>query len=454
MDTRRIRLADRAATTFGGVRMSTDNAGVPAAVNDGGPPTVVLYVDDEEQALKYFKKAFGRRFPVLTAPCVDAALAILEAEHGRIGVLLTDQRMPGKTGVELLTRVRQTWPHIVRILVTAYSDMESAVAAVNAGAVYKYLTKPVDLAQTQQVLADAMGMFHAERQRDTVVREKVGRLERMIAADRVRSLSVMATGVSHHLRNSLTAITCFFEEMRASKGDAAHGLPSAAPPASASAPASATAGADGDGEYLDQLLDLANEERERLVQIVKDVESRGRRFDFRFDQQVGVRELVDRAVAAAAAAGPGAAEVACDVPAGLPALKVDAAAVVRMLGILIGHARRHSPPGTRVRVAADGPAKYWNGSGVRLLVTGGGPAWKESDVASFFMPFAVTTQAPGDVGLELLDAFQIAMGHQGDVVAHPAPPAGPGFEVWLPLDPSAVTQPAVVDGRFELTPVH
>ena len=429
--------------------MSTTNATANAAAA-GGTPTAVLYVDDEEQALKYFKKAFGSRFPVLTAPGVDQALALLEVEHARVGVLLTDQRMPGRTGVELLTKVRQTWPQIVRILVTAYSDMESAVAAVNAGAVYKYLSKPVDLAQTQLVLAEALAMFHAERERDAVVREKVGRLERMIAADRVRSLSAMATGVSHHLRNSLTAITCFFEEMRATMPDGVAPAGGASPAAPAG-PSAATGSSD-DREYLDQLLVLANEERERLVQIVKDVESRGQRSSFQFDQQVDVAKLVEQAVAAAAARG--SADVACEVPAGLPALKVDEKAVVRMLGILIAHARRHSPPGTRVRVAAEGPAKYWNGSGVRILVTGGGPAWKESDVASFFMPFAVTTQAPGDVGLELLDAFQIAMGHQGDVEAHPAPPAGPGFEVWLPLDPAAVTQPAVVDGRFALTPVH
>ena len=64
-------------------------------------------MDDEEQALKYFRKGFSNEYPILTAPGVPQALEILEKEHARVGVLLTDHRMPGHTGVELLGRVRQ-----------------------------------------------------------------------------------------------------------------------------------------------------------------------------------------------------------------------------------------------------------------------------------------------------------------------------------------------------------
>src|SRR3954471_21542200 len=108
----------------------------PAAQTAAAPalqPYAILYVDDEEQALKYFKKAYANTFPVLTAPSVDEALKVLEAEHAQVGILLSDHRMPGKTGVELLATVKDKWPHIMRILVTAYADMESAILAVNSG---------------------------------------------------------------------------------------------------------------------------------------------------------------------------------------------------------------------------------------------------------------------------------------------------------------------------------
>src|SRR5438270_11784810 len=98
----------------------------------------ILYVDDEEQALKYFRKGFSGEYAILTAPGVPQALALLEKEHARVGVILSDHRMGAHTGVELLGKVRQAWPDIVRILVTAYSDVGSAIDSVNTGAVYKY----------------------------------------------------------------------------------------------------------------------------------------------------------------------------------------------------------------------------------------------------------------------------------------------------------------------------
>src|ERR1700730_17102211 len=104
----------------------------------------VLYVDDEEQALKYFRKGLEKDFRTLIAPSAAQAIAILEQEAASIGVVITDQRMPGQSGVAFLSEVRQKWPSIVRILITAYTDIDSAVAAVNAGAVFKYITKPAD----------------------------------------------------------------------------------------------------------------------------------------------------------------------------------------------------------------------------------------------------------------------------------------------------------------------
>jgi two-component system probable response regulator PhcQ len=143
----------------------------------------ILYVDDEEQALKYFRKGFSGEYAILTAPGVPQALALLEKEHARIGVVLSDYRMPGHTGVELLGKVRQSWPNIVRILVTAYSDVTSAIDAVNTGSVYKYLTKPVDPAHLGQVLREAMALFDERRRRDAMVEEAARLLNRGAAAD-------------------------------------------------------------------------------------------------------------------------------------------------------------------------------------------------------------------------------------------------------------------------------
>src|SRR5688572_3812925 len=103
--------------------MSTPTPGNtnPRTTAPAASPYAVLYVDDEEQALKYFQKAFRSAFPVLTATSVDAGLKVLEAEHARVAVVLSDHRMPERTGVELLAEVKRRWPHITRIIATAYA---------------------------------------------------------------------------------------------------------------------------------------------------------------------------------------------------------------------------------------------------------------------------------------------------------------------------------------------
>ena len=97
------------------------------APNDTHKQRAILYVDDEVHSLKYFEKDFSDSFTILCAPSVDRALALLAEKGNDIGVLITDQRMPGRTGVELLATVRQNWPQVNRILTTAYADLEVGV---------------------------------------------------------------------------------------------------------------------------------------------------------------------------------------------------------------------------------------------------------------------------------------------------------------------------------------
>lgn len=105
----------------------------------------ILFVDDEEQALKYFRKLFEDDFKVLTALSAEDAGTTLEEQGEEIGVVVSDHRMPGASGVSLLEQVKRKYPEIVRILTTAYSGLENAVAAVNEGGAFRYVTKPWNL---------------------------------------------------------------------------------------------------------------------------------------------------------------------------------------------------------------------------------------------------------------------------------------------------------------------
>src|SRR5690349_14942508 len=171
----------------------------------------ILYVDDEEKSLKYFARAFQEHFRILTAPSAQEGLKLLEQHKDEIGLLMTDQRMPGEKGVWLLEKARQLRPRIIRILATAYADMEAAIAAVNTGAIYKYITKPWDPPELENTLKRGLEFFMVQRERDQLLREKMSVLHNMMIADRIVSLGLLAAGLSHHIRNSLVAVKTFLD---------------------------------------------------------------------------------------------------------------------------------------------------------------------------------------------------------------------------------------------------
>src|SRR6266446_6233616 len=171
----------------------------------------ILYVDDEEKSLKYFARAFEEEFRILTAPTAQEGFKLLEQHKDEIGVLMTDQRMPGEKGTWLLEKARQLRPRIIRILATAYSDMDAAIAAVNTGAIYKYVTKPWDPPQLENTLKRGLEFFLVQRERDQLLREKMSVLHNMMIADRIVSLGLLAAGLSHHIRNSLVAVKTFLD---------------------------------------------------------------------------------------------------------------------------------------------------------------------------------------------------------------------------------------------------
>src|SRR6185436_9707853 len=171
----------------------------------------ILYVDDEEKSLKYFARAFEDQFRILTANNAQAGYKLLEQQPDEIALLMTDQRMPGEKGTWLLEKSRQLRPRIVRILATAYSDMDAAISAINSGAIYKFVTKPWDPPQLDATLRRALEFFIVQQERDQLMREKLSVLHNMMIADRMVSLGLLAAGLSHHIRNSLVAVKTFLD---------------------------------------------------------------------------------------------------------------------------------------------------------------------------------------------------------------------------------------------------
>lgn len=125
----------------------------------GGGPRCVLVVEDEDIVRDYLRRTLEGFYTVLTAPDVPAAEVVLQSH--RVDVILCDHMMPGENGIEFLSRLRRSHPHIPRVLVTAWTGQDTMLGAINDSGVFRYLVKPVRPAELRQTVAEAMG--HADR---------------------------------------------------------------------------------------------------------------------------------------------------------------------------------------------------------------------------------------------------------------------------------------------------
>ena len=131
-------------------------------------PTLLL-VDDEENILNALTRMLRRDgYRILTATNADDALDILGRND--VQVVLSDQRMPGISGTELLSRVKDMYPNTVRIVLSGYTDLAAVTAAINQGAIYKFLTKPWDDEDLRLQIRDA---FRIARRGDKARRANV-----------------------------------------------------------------------------------------------------------------------------------------------------------------------------------------------------------------------------------------------------------------------------------------
>lgn len=135
----------------------------------------ILYVDDERQNLISFRASFRQEYDILTAQSGTEALARLHdrAQAGQpIDLIITDQRMPGMTGVELLERVLERYPETTRMVLTGYSDVDSIIGAINKGQVNNYITKPWHDRELRLVLRNAQQAHELRRDNQRLTTER------------------------------------------------------------------------------------------------------------------------------------------------------------------------------------------------------------------------------------------------------------------------------------------
>ncbi len=193
----------------------------------------ILFVDDEEKARKMFTRLVSTEFKVLSAANVAEAKKILEENHSTIGVLITDQRMPGEFGVDLLRFVRQEYPKIIRVLTTAYSDLDDAIAAVNTGEIFRYINKPWNADELLIDLRLAMKVFELEQDKHQLIQEKMSLSQRQSKMEIMESIITMTSAQLTYSCPQL-AVKSFLEQLAEPQHIASNRQDSANPVANSS----------------------------------------------------------------------------------------------------------------------------------------------------------------------------------------------------------------------------
>jgi len=389
-------------------------------------PTHILYVDDEERALHYFRKCFEEDYIIHTATNAADGYRILEQHGARIGILMSDQRMPGETGVELMERVRLLQPNIIRILVTAYTDYDSAVKAVNDGRVWRYLHKPLDPDQLGLVLAEAAEAYQTALNRELMLCQKADDLRGQLMADKVSGMGILAEGLNHHMRNALTVVRAFIDlaPMKLMEEiDARH-------------PRDPSFWIEMQGQAVGQL--------ERIQSLLTHLAlaSHARKLE-RADSIILADLLAETQGAYATDFQEKQIRLSFAIPADFPTLLVHGERFRQLMRLLFIEEISHLQHGDAVHITAHVETDAMGDPHALLILTDNG-AWggPHDSGSNLFDPFYTRSRKPDDFGVNMMACFTTMHLHGGTVTARRLDVQGLELTLRLPLDPEKNCQEA------------
>ncbi len=173
----------------------------------------VLCVDDEKDNVDALERLFRKKYSVLKATSGKEALELLK-EYS-VSLIISDQRMPQMTGVEFLNKSLKTHPDAMRILLTGYTDIESVIAAINSGQVYRYINKPwdpVDLQNTVDTALERYEMRHELKEKNEALKTALAELK---VLDESKSNFMLL--INHELKTPLTGMLSYLQLLEESK---------------------------------------------------------------------------------------------------------------------------------------------------------------------------------------------------------------------------------------------
>ncbi len=345
----------------------------------------VLFVDDDKSNLLVCEAVCGDEFEVLTAEGGAEALEIMQRHE--VGVVVSDQRMPRMSGVELLERIREAYPDVVRLLVTAYADVQAAIDAINHGQVRRYLRKPWEPEELKAEIRDALERFSTRR--------RLAELERrFVQTERVYALGIVTAGIGHELRNPISWIVSNTQHSLAELAELEQEL--------------ARLGHETLRNKVEEicaaLLDVSSG-AERVTEIVSGIQS-SLAGPVAENEEVDLEEVVRLALRMVDAQLNRAARIELDArgPCSVSGSRTRISQIAVNLLVNAGHAVS-GLPSDRARIAV----RIWNREGWAFLeIADAGSGVPEGDRERIFDPFFTTKPGVG-TGLGLAISRKIAM---------------------------------------------
>lgn len=167
----------------------------------------LLCLDDEVDIVEALERQFRKSYRVLKTTSGSEALKLLRKEA--ISLIISDQRMPEMTGVEFLQQASQIQPDAIRILLTGYTEIDSVIAAINSGQVYRYITKPWDPRDLSLTVDQAIEKFEIQQELKNKNQSLANALKDLKQLDEAKTKFMIL--INHELKTPLTVLTSYLE---------------------------------------------------------------------------------------------------------------------------------------------------------------------------------------------------------------------------------------------------
>lgn len=370
----------------------------------------ILYVDDEDLALQSFKLQFSNDFTIYTASNSDEAHQILNTEE--IAVIITDQRMPKVTGVELLKQVMSTHPDVVRVLLTAYTDLDVVIQAINDGNVYRYLSKPYNEDEVRGTIRQAIQHYYLVKERERLYAEKVETMRKIARANRLSAMGIMAAGMAHEINNPLVAISTFLQML----------------PHKYAEPSK-------DTEYWEELYKVAVREVERIRLLVHQLLSYSKTAQSEKFEPTSLNEILQEMVVFIEnEAKKKGVHIKREFSPNLPAGMMDRNRMKQVFLNIFLNAVQATGRGGTIIVASRHIIEDVENQFLQITISDTGTGISEKNLEKLFTPFFTTKDSEGS-GLGLMTSHHIVDEHRGTIDVKSELGKGTTFTLQLPLDP-------------------